>query len=97
MREPPGGSGGPLLNPLDATSVLGKGSLVERPCDHSVVCSPTAEPATNDQCKSIRAVVRKTLIRLSSNRYSNWHARLSVGLMRFYGNEKAGNSLILFA
>jgi len=25
MRGPPGGSGGPLLNPLDATSVLGKG------------------------------------------------------------------------
>ena len=25
MRGPPGGSGDPLLNPLDATSVLGKG------------------------------------------------------------------------
>ena len=37
MREPPGGSGGPLLNPLDATSVLGKRSPVVRLCDHSAV------------------------------------------------------------
>ena len=97
MRGPPGGSGGPLLNPLDATSVLGKRSPVVRLCDHSAVYLTDRRAPTNDQWKSIRAVVRKTLIRLSSNRCSNWHARLSVGLVNFYGNEKTGNPLILFA
>jgi hypothetical protein len=43
-----------------------------------------AEPTTNDQLTSIRAVVRKTLIRLSSNRFSNWRARLPVTLVNCY-------------
>ena len=97
MRGPPGGSGDPLLNPLDATSVLGKGRRLSDSATTRLCELTDRGAATNNQWKSIRAVVRKTLIRLSSNGCSNWHARVSVGLVNFYGNEKTGNSLILFA